>query len=248
MAVLIVVKSCMYLAGDDVPPIDPVLNHPYSLYVMQAIPIIVYSYGCSVQVIPVFDELADRSLKQMHKVIFGGVGISFLLYVGTGLFGYLEFRGAAKGNILTNYPHDDVMVIVGRLLIAFGVALGFPMSSWPFRNTLEQFYFFIRLGYIPKERIKVSHAINFIETLAIMLCALTVAILIPNLSFIFGLLGSTSSMLLGFIIPAFIYLKLLPDMKEPKPRLRLFQAIFVLAFGLIIGVMGTVTTVILGKP
>eukprot|EP01113_Clastostelium_recurvatum_P016946 TRINITY_DN1984_c0_g1_i5.p1 TRINITY_DN1984_c0_g1~~TRINITY_DN1984_c0_g1_i5.p1 ORF type:complete len:117 (+),score=23.63 TRINITY_DN1984_c0_g1_i5:51-401(+) len=96
----------------------------------------------------------------------------------------------------------------------------------------------------PRERIVVPHWVNLIETACIVGAALFIAILIPDLSFIFGLLGSTSSVLIGFIIPATMYLKVLPlDKHERHPRVRRAIAIFLLVFGVVVGVMGTYATV-----
>jgi len=243
LAGLVVVKSIIYLSADGTPPIPDVREHKFEFALFGQIPVIFYAYGCSVQTIPVFDELRDRTLKMMNKVIVGGMGMSFVLYFTVGLFGYLQFRDDVVSNILNNYTeNNDPFVIIGRVSIALAIALGFPMSSWPFRNTCEQFYLYAKHKYIPKEIITVPIWVNIIESVLIVGVSLIIGIFVKNLSQIFGLVGSTSSMLLGFIIPALMYNRLLPA-SEPYFYVKKGVSCFLLILGVTIGVMGVASNI-----
>eukprot|EP01112_Ceratiomyxa_fruticulosa_P007986 TRINITY_DN2072_c0_g1_i1.p1 TRINITY_DN2072_c0_g1~~TRINITY_DN2072_c0_g1_i1.p1 ORF type:complete len:434 (-),score=36.14 TRINITY_DN2072_c0_g1_i1:68-1369(-) len=246
IVLLVVVNSMIFLFSSERHSLPPIINDSFSLRIIQSIPIIVFAFGCSIQVIPVFDELKDRRLKTMKKVIVNGVSLSFGCYTLVGVFGFLEFQYNTNSNVLTNYPTTSIPVTIGRILLGIAVCLGFPLLIWPLKNTTELLFFYARDHKVRTERIVVPVLVNIIETILLVGSSVIVGILIPSISFIFGLIGSTTATLSCFIIPTLMFLKL--TSKQPLRSTRKVDRVvccFILFFGVVIGVLGTTATIIL---
>ena len=86
----------------------------------------------------------------------------------------------------------------------------------------------------------IKHQIKHVcLTLLISGSALLVAIMIPDISIVFGLMGGFASSLIGLIMPAAFYLKL----KLATNRKKKFYAWLLIVLGTIIGVLSTVVTI-----
>lgn len=86
---------------------------------------------------------------------------------------------------------------------------------------------------------------NFVLTLVISGVALFFAILIPNISILFGLMGGSSAACICFIMPSLFYLKM-HDYNTAKNRSELCRYVGVwclLVGGFVIGVLGTAVTI-----
>ncbi|XP_048341792.1 probable sodium-coupled neutral amino acid transporter 6 isoform X4 [Sphaerodactylus townsendi] len=60
------------------------------------IPIMAFSFLCHTSVLPIYCELQSPSRSRMQKVANTGIGLSFLVYLLSALFGYLTFYGPSK--------------------------------------------------------------------------------------------------------------------------------------------------------
>eukprot|EP00026_Physarum_polycephalum_P007672 Phypoly_transcript_07737.p1 GENE.Phypoly_transcript_07737~~Phypoly_transcript_07737.p1 ORF type:complete len:474 (+),score=61.35 Phypoly_transcript_07737:98-1519(+) len=227
--------------------------------IARSIPIIVYAYTCHTQAIPVYAELRDRTSRAMFRVICGGVFLSFFLYFTTGIFGYLTFGREIQDNILKNYDPKKWEVLLGRILVCSAVLLGYPMSTWVMKDSFEQIYFYVqekRALYrkfdvdddLPLARM-VTWRQNLLETIALLAISISIAILIPKINVVFGLVGSTCSVTLNFILPGLMYSKLLRRFPPKDPlawstRIHKAGPVVLVGFGIAIGILGTTTTII----
>jgi len=179
----------------------------------------------------------------MKKVIFNGMTLAFILYIIVGLFGFLQFQNDTASNILVNYSNTDDLIIVARILLSVAICFAFPLIVWPMRNTLEQLYYFARTGKIPSVFIMVPLWVHLTESIVMIALALLISILFPSITFIFSIMGSTSTTICSFIVPSLMFLRVTSKYRE-RARERLL-AYFLLFFGIAIGVMGTTATVII---
>jgi len=243
-------------------------------HLITSIPVIIYAYTCHSQAIPVYAELKHRTPWMMYRVIWGGVFLSFALYISVGIFGYLSFGGDVKSNILLNYDDGDPFVLIGRFAICSAIILGYPMSSWVMRNSFEQILFYFKQrsrSYMELEDQEnetalfmqnwryVSGTQNFLETAVILVGSMFLAILIPDITTIFRFAGSTSAVAINFIIPGFMYIQLCNKYARKDGHLfvhgrlvkhlkaRKVCAGLLIFFGFSIGIIGTVTTIMCYK-
>jgi len=162
--------------------------------VFDALPLISFAFGCHMQLIPIYGELKDKHIpSRANMVIFCTNTVCIVLYSLTGIFGYLNFPTSNIGNVLKNYPGDDVLVNVARAALCFVIVCHYPPSNYCCRAALEYLIFkdskpstFRRLGW----------------TFLIWAGALIVSIAIPEIDVVFGLIGATANSLIVFIFPA----------------------------------------------
>ncbi|XP_037250586.1 probable sodium-coupled neutral amino acid transporter 6 isoform X2 [Falco rusticolus] len=99
-----------------------------------AIPTMAFSFLCHTSVLPIYCELRSPSKSRMQNVTVTGIGLSFLIYFMSALFGYLTFYDEVDSELLQGYsrylPHDTVIMTV-KLAILFAVLLTVPLIHFP---------------------------------------------------------------------------------------------------------------------
>eukprot|EP00997_Jenningsia_sp_PLL12_P004745 NODE_1970_length_1021_cov_57.070988_g1602_i0.p2 GENE.NODE_1970_length_1021_cov_57.070988_g1602_i0~~NODE_1970_length_1021_cov_57.070988_g1602_i0.p2 ORF type:complete len:175 (+),score=33.97 NODE_1970_length_1021_cov_57.070988_g1602_i0:425-949(+) len=116
-------------------------------------------------------------------------------------------------SIMRNFCTNDWLINVGRLAIVVALLMGFPTIQMPCRDALLSLMHPRRSEVVVNEEFVVkSDCFMLVErmsaTLITVLTALVVACLVPGVSVVWTFVGSTISIMVGFIIPSFMYLKL----------------------------------------
>uniref|UniRef100_A0A8B9ERV2 Solute carrier family 38 member 6 n=1 Tax=Anser cygnoides TaxID=8845 RepID=A0A8B9ERV2_ANSCY len=167
-----------------------------------AIPTMAFSFLCHTSVLPIYCELQSPSKSRMQNVTVTGIGLSFLIYFMSALFGYLTFYDKVDSELLQSYnkylPHDTVILTV-KLAILFAVLLTVPLIHFPARKAVLMLFF----SHLP-----VSWICHIFVTLALNTIVVLFAIYVPDIKNMFGVVGSTTSTCLLFIYPGLFYLKL----------------------------------------
>ncbi|XP_069772374.1 probable sodium-coupled neutral amino acid transporter 6 isoform X2 [Narcine bancroftii] len=167
-----------------------------------AIPTMAFSFLCHTSLLPIYCELQRPSKSKMQKVANIGIVLSFSVYMVSALFGYLTFYEKVDSQLLHTYsrylPHDAIIMSV-RLCLLFSVLLTVPLIHFPARKSLMLLCF---------SNLPFSWFHHVIVTLAIQILIVLLAMYVPNLQNIFGVVGSTTSSTLLFIYPGLFYLKI----------------------------------------
>lgn len=172
---------------------------------LPCLPIFSMALSCQTQLFEFFDTLSDPSLKRMTAVISGAVHLCSAVYILVGTFGYIAFHDKLiTGNILVRLS-PSVMTEFIKLGFIITVAISFPLCLFPCRTSLHSLLF--KQG--------VSHhdiGVNFIpdrhfRALTISLVSITIgiAIMLPNIEFVLGIIGSTIGTMVCLILPAIIF-------------------------------------------
>lgn len=72
-----------------------------------AIPTMAFSFLCHTSVLPIYCELQSPSKRRMQKVTVTGIGLSFLIYFLSALFGYLTFYGKCILQVMLGTEVND---------------------------------------------------------------------------------------------------------------------------------------------
>lgn len=99
-----------------------------------AIPTMAFSFLCHTAVLPIYCELDRPSKVRMQRVTNISIGLSFLLYFISALFGYLTFYAHVDSELLQGYDvylPRDVLVMTVRLAIMLSVLLTVPLIHFP---------------------------------------------------------------------------------------------------------------------
>uniref|UniRef100_A0A668AJL7 Solute carrier family 38 member 6 n=1 Tax=Myripristis murdjan TaxID=586833 RepID=A0A668AJL7_9TELE len=229
--VVVVVKKwsipCPYnvTTPPDTYQVTPVSSKPFSAY---AVPTMAFSFLCHTAVLPIYCELDRPSKKRMQNVTNVSISLSFLLYLVSALFGYLTFYSRVDSELLLSYgaymPHDVLMMTV-RLAILLAVLLTVPLIHFPARKTVIM----LLRGGRP-----FSWLSHITATVAILGVVLLMAIFVPDIRNVFGVVGSTTSSCLLFVFPGIFYLKI---SNQPLRSSESIGAVALLVFGLLVGTL-----------
>ena len=121
--------------------------------------------------------------------------ICCIAYLLIGIFGYLRFLDETTDNILTNFEKDTLMDII-KLDYLIIVIFSYPMMSLPFRKV-----FSLILFKTPEKWWRRAIIVLWLVGLTYIL-----AISIPSISFVFGIIGATAGQLIISIYPALFYI------------------------------------------
>ena len=304
--------------------------------VIRAFPIIIFAFSCQPNVCSIYQELTpadapcgasrdDISMiksKQlaMRRLTRYGIILCMTLYLGIGIYGFLDFSHATLDNILNNYciqATHDALMIAASAFVAVAIVVAFPFNILPARVTLKlilersrrmrrwhrcQFFsnatcgdccgsccwlspmlrpqysqiesidlddelhadaadsllsderFGDRPSMVPHMSFEGSQHVeedvnstesppleHFLLTLFLSGSALIVALLIPGISVVFGLMGGTAASIISFVLPGMF----LMDTNEDNGRSRQWRILPVLMVwgGTLIGVVTTFVTI-----
>ncbi|KAI3367716.1 hypothetical protein L3Q82_026550 [Scortum barcoo] len=201
-----------------------------------AIPTMAFSFLCHTAILPIYCELDRPTKSRMQNIANISIGISFLFYLILALFGYLTFYAYVESELLLGYDEfipRDIMVMTVRLAILFAFLLAVPIILFPARKAAV----LLLRGERP-----FSWLIHVIVTLTILGVVLMMAIFVPDIKNVFGVVGSTTSSCLLFVFPGIFYLKI---SSQPIRSFDSFGAAFLVVFGLIMGITSLSVIVII---
>ncbi|KAM4853682.1 solute carrier family 38 member 6 isoform 1-T1 [Thomomys bottae] len=167
-----------------------------------ALPTMAFSFLCHTSILPIYCELQSPSKKRMQNVTNTAIALSFLIYFISALFGYLTFYDKVESELLQGYskylPHDAAVMTV-KLCILFAVLLTVPLIHFPARKALMLLLF----SSSPFSWIRHS-----LVTLALNVIIILLAMYVPDIRNVFGIIGASTSTCLIFVFPGLFYLKL----------------------------------------
>ncbi|MBZ3871656.1 putative sodium-coupled neutral amino acid transporter 6 [Sciurus carolinensis] len=147
-------------------------------------------------------DYSGPSKKRMQNVTNTAIALSFLIYFISALFGYLTFYDKVESELLQGYskylPHDVVVMTV-KLCILFAVLLTVPLIHFPARKALMMMFF---------SNFPFSWILHSLITLVLNIIILLLAIYVPDIRNVFGVVGASTSTCLIFVFPGLFYLKL----------------------------------------
>ncbi|XP_047466967.1 probable sodium-coupled neutral amino acid transporter 6 [Mugil cephalus] len=193
-----------------------------------AIPTMAFSFLCHTAILPIYCELDRPTKVRMQNVANISIGLSFLMYLISALFGYLTFYAHVNSELLLGYDAympRDILVMTVRLAILLSVLLTVPLIHFPARKAVILLLF----GDRP-----FSWLIHIVSTLIILSMVLLLAIFVPDIRNVFGVVGSTTSSCLLFVFPGIFYLKI---SSQPLRSCDSIGAVVLVVLGLIMGII-----------
>ncbi|XP_077797221.1 solute carrier family 38 member 6 isoform X3 [Macaca mulatta] len=198
----------------------------FALVSAYALPTMAFSFLCHTSILPIYCELQSPSKKRMQNVTNTAIALSFLIYFISALFGYLTFYDKVESELLKGYskylPHDVVVMTV-KLCMLFAVLLTVPLIHFPARKAVMMMFF----SNFPFSWIR-----HFLITLALNIIIVLLAIYVPDIRNVFGVVGASTSTCLIFVFPGLFYLKL---SREDFLSWKKFGAFVLLIFGILVG-------------
>lgn len=145
------------------------------------------------------------------------------------LSGFLTFGDKTLGNVLNNFPTENLMVNIARLCFGLNMLTTLPLECFVCREVFLTYYY-------PRSPHNTTR--HFVVTTALVVAATFLSLLTCDLGAVFEIIGATSACALAYILPPLCYVRL------SKRSWRTGVAWAVVAFG--VGVM-VVSLVLAGK-
>ncbi|KAF2256530.1 hypothetical protein BU26DRAFT_513344 [Trematosphaeria pertusa] len=182
----------------------------------EAIGVISFAFVCHHNSLLIYGSLRKPTIDRFSRVTHYSTGISLIACLVMALFGYLTFGDKTLGNVLNNFPSDNLVVNIARLCFGLNMLTTLPLEAFVCREVMNN-YWFPNEPYHPNR--------HMIFTTSLVVSAMTLSLLTCDLGVVFELFGATSACALAYILPPLCYIKL--SKKSPKTYL----AMGVVAFG-----------------
>ena len=203
--------------------------------IFEAIGVISFAFVCHHNSLLIYGSLRKPTIDRFSRVTHYSTGISLVACLVMALSGYLTFGDKTLGNVLNNFPQDNLMVNIARLFFGLNMLTTLPLEAFVCREVMNE-YWFADEPYHPNRHI--------IFTTSLVISALTLSLMTCDLAVVFELFGATSACALAFILPPLCFIKL-----TKKRNAQTYMAMGVVAFGctvLVISMIKTTTKLAMG--
>ncbi|XP_037944170.1 putative sodium-coupled neutral amino acid transporter 10, partial [Teleopsis dalmanni] len=199
--------------------------------ILQCLPIFSMALSCQMQLFEVFESINNQSLEKLNGIVRNATWICTFVYIAVGFFGYVAFcTQSFSGNILMNFSPSFGSDVI-KIGFVLSVAFSFPLVIFPCRASIYSLLYrkghSDGLGYIPEQRFRII-------TVFIVIFSLCVALMIPSVELIIGLVGSTIGVVICIMFPASCFRKII---KKNSTERSLAQ--FILVSGFCLMILGT---------
>ncbi|KAL4717618.1 hypothetical protein ACJJTC_000767 [Scirpophaga incertulas] len=162
-----------------------------------------------------------------------------ILYVGMGLFGYLQYGEEAKGSITLNLPSDkEVLASVVQCLLAFAIFITHGLACYVAIDILWNEYIGVRL-LNSKHRMLWEYTVRT----TVVFITFGIAAAVPELDLFISLFGALCLSALGLAFPAFIQSCTYWYYVSESERIRMIvKNAVVVVFGILGLIVGTYTS------
>lgn len=139
------------------------------------------------------------------KIILAAYTVVLSLYIPTGIFGLTYFLEEAPGDfpkdVLTGFKSNEVLADIARVCMALAACCCFPLNHFPARCAI----FNLAAKCVDDEYLQQKKTrLFFIEAILFTLFAMGLAIAVPTVTTVFGVLGATCASTAMFIMPGLI--------------------------------------------
>ncbi|PGH16449.1 hypothetical protein AJ79_01780 [Helicocarpus griseus UAMH5409] len=147
----------------------------------------------------IYGSLKKPTMDRFALVTHYSTGISMVMCLIMAFAGFFTFGEKTKGNVLNNFPSDNVMVNIARLCFGLNMLATLPLEAFVCRSVMTTFFF-------PDEPYNLARHVIF--TSALVVTSVGLSLLTCDLGAVFELIGATSACALAYILPPLCYVKL----------------------------------------
>ncbi|XP_050731913.1 putative sodium-coupled neutral amino acid transporter 10 isoform X11 [Eriocheir sinensis] len=216
--------------------------------VLQVLPICMLGLSCQSNVFEIYDSVPDPDVPKMRAVVNNALNLCCALYIAVGFFGYIAFVDQdIAGNLIMNFPASPLTEGI-KLFFTVSLAISFPLMIFPCRTSIHSLVYrriegvgvgcgdlssenaqgFDLVGnYMPEARFKAI-------TVGILTVSVVVGILVPNIEFVLGVLGSTMGVIISLVLPSIMFIKV-----NSKASVERLVAQGIMLMGVLLIVTGT---------
>ncbi|PGH22953.1 hypothetical protein AJ80_03002 [Polytolypa hystricis UAMH7299] len=166
---------------------------------IQAVGVISFAFVCHHNSLLIYGSLKKPTIDRFALVTHYSTGISMVMCLVMAFAGFLTFGSKTEGNVLNNFPEDNIMVNIARFCFGLNMLATLPLEAFVCRSVMTTFYF-------PDEPYHPNRHLIF--TTSLVVSSVILAIITCDLGAVFELIGATSACALAYILPPLCYIKL----------------------------------------
>ncbi|KAJ5143977.1 uncharacterized protein N7515_002764 [Penicillium bovifimosum] len=196
----------------------------------QAVGVISFAFVCHHNSLLIYGSLKRPTLDRFTRVTHYSTGVSLVMCLAMGIAGFLSFGSKTQGNVLNNFPSDNIVVNIARFCFGLNMLTTLPLEAFVCRSVMTTYYF-------PDE--PHNPARHLIFTTALVLTSLGLSLITCDLGSVFELIGATSAAALAYIFPPLCWIKLSSATRREK-----IPAYLCVAFGVVVMIVSVVQAVV----
>ncbi|KAJ5402768.1 uncharacterized protein N7487_008664 [Penicillium crustosum] len=186
----------------------------------QAVGVISFAFVCHHNSLLIYGSLKKPTLDRFTRVTHYSTGISLVMCLAMGIAGFLSFGSKTQGNVLNNFPSDNIVVNIARFCFGLNMLTTLPLEAFVCRSVMTTYYF-------PDEPHNTVRHVIF--TTALVVTSMVLSLITCDLGSVFELIGATSAAALAYIFPPLCYIKLSSATRREK-----IPAYLCICFGLLV--------------
>ena len=190
--------------------------------VLLGIPISIFSLGNHSQVVASYVDLPARDQRRFLRPLVGALLACVALYVGCGVFGYAAFRDATRGDVLLNFPVGaDPAADAAKALLGLHIMLAYPVLLTPARWSIATLLrataasasaapsasASASAAAAPSAAVAAFARSTLLQSALLVSSSALLAVVAPQVTVVFGLVGSTVATAQIYILPGLCLLK-----------------------------------------
>lgn len=167
----------------------------------------------------IYGSLKTPTIDRFSRVTHYSTGISMVFCLLMALAGFLTFGDKTLGNVLNNFPADNVMVTIARLCFGLNMLTTLPLEAFVCREVMFNYFY-------PGEPFNLK--LHLIFSTALVGSATVISLTTCDVGVVFELVGATSACAMAYILPPLCYIKL------TTRSWRTYLAMAIVVFGTIV--------------
>jgi len=179
------------------------------LNIFSCIVIPLVAYCSHTNVVSVLGAISDPNKVRMKKLTDRCVTIVVIVYLILGIFGYLSTLHDTPSVFTSregpSQVQPDIPIIIGRFLMLLGLVFSVPVNVSPARAAILTFL---------KKKVNTPLWLHMLITILLLEITLGIAIAVPNVTFVFSIMGGICPIFLVIIYPGMIYLRIHEDVPK----------------------------------
>ncbi|XP_006739853.1 putative sodium-coupled neutral amino acid transporter 8 isoform X3 [Leptonychotes weddellii] len=170
--------------------------------VFSVFPTICFGFQCHEAAVSIYCSMHNQSLSHWALVSVLSLLACCLIYSLTGVYGFLTFGTDVSADILMSYPGNDVVIIVARALFGVSIVTVYPIALFLGRSVMQDFWrrSCCWAGGLTALAEPSGPWVRGLLTVLWVAVTLALALFLPDLSEIIGIIGGISSFFI-FIFP-----------------------------------------------
>ncbi|KAG0156851.1 hypothetical protein PDIDSM_4033 [Penicillium digitatum] len=199
---MVVIVVTVITQGFQVPPESRGEIKSYLIFnigFFQAVGVISFAFFCHHNSLLIYGSLKKPTLDRFTRVTHYSTGISLVMCLAMGIAGFLSFGSKTQGNVLNNFPSDNIVVNIARFCFGLNMLTTLPLEAFVCRSVMTTYYF-------PNEPHNAVRHVIF--TTALVVTSMVLSLITCDLGSVFELIGATSAAALAYIFPPLCYIKL----------------------------------------